>query len=266
MVEYSEMFRLLAKYLALWWAKYAPNLMFLDINWKGFHPIHFKPCLCANWVSIHKWFYFRPNIYSHGGLKMGQIWSFLTLPEKGVHSIHFKYFWCANWVSVQNFFFIFGTVVKFLATCCQPIFLLTGVFQNSYLRDSFTRSLFVRACSGSTAKHHPHNLMLSTLHQYRGELGTHYMNFLWTHAGSYLVWPYRGVRCSDGPTLLQLPTFNMVIRLEGPEDPHRTNSRFLRSRDPAHASLPLTQTPWGLTGRAWLQAGAQQVAIVVSHH
>ena len=56
------------------------------------------------------------------------------------------------------------------------------------------------------------------------------------------------------------------IRLEGPEDPHRRNSRFLRSRDPAHASLPLAQTPWGLTGRAWLQAGAQQVAIVVSHH
>ena len=25
----------------------------------------------------------------------------------------------------------------------------------------------------------------------------------------------------------------------------------------------LTQTPWGLTGRAWLQAGAQQVVIVV---
>ena len=56
-----------------------------------------------------------------------------------------------------------------------------------------------------------------------------------------------------------------IIRLEGPEDPHRTNSRFLRSRDPAHASLPLAQTPWGLTRRAWLQAGAQQVAIVVSH-
>ena len=56
------------------------------------------------------------------------------------------------------------------------------------------------------------------------------------------------------------------IRLEGPEDPHLTNSRFLRSRDPAHASLPLAQTPWGLTGRAWLQAGAQQVAIVVSHN
>ena len=60
--------------------------------------------------------------------------------------------------------------------------------------------------------------------------------------------------------------FVIYIRLEGPEDPHRTNSRFLRSRDPAHASLPLAQTPWGLTGRAWLQAGAQQVAIVVSHN
>ena len=56
-----------------------------------------------------------------------------------------------------------------------------------------------------------------------------------------------------------------LIRLEGPEDPHRTNSRFLRSRDPAHASLPLAQTPLGLTGRAGLQAGAQQGAIMVSH-
>ena len=60
--------------------------------------------------------------------------------------------------------------------------------------------------------------------------------------------------------------FQYFIRLEGPEDPHLTNSRFVRSRDPAHASLPLAQTPWGLTGRAWLQAGAQQVAIVVSHN
>ena len=36
-----------------------------------------------------------------------------------------------------------------------------------------------------------------------------------------------------------------------------------RSRDLAHASIPLAQTPWGLTGRAWLQAGAQRVVIVV---
>ena len=30
-----------------------------------------------------------------------------------------------------------------------------------------------------------------------------------------------------------------------------------------HASIPLAQTPWGLTGRAWLQARAQRVVIVV---
>ena len=36
-----------------------------------------------------------------------------------------------------------------------------------------------------------------------------------------------------------------------------------RSRDLAHASIPLAQTPWGLTGRAWLQAGAQQAVIAV---
>ena len=63
-----------------------------------------------------------------------------------------------------------------------------------------------------------------------------------------------------------LDNYVVVIRLEGPEDPHLTNSRFLRSRDPAHASLPLAQTPWCVTGRVWLQAGAQQEAIVVSHN
>ena len=50
-----------------------------------------------------------------------------------------------------------------------------------------------------------------------------------------------------------------LIRLKGPEDPHHLR----RSRDLAHASIPLAQTPWGLTGRAWLQAGAQRVVIVV---
>ena len=33
--------------------------------------------------------------------------------------------------------------------------------------------------------------------------------------------------------------------------------------DLAHASIPLAQTPWGLTGRAWLQAEAQQAVIAV---
>ena len=57
------------------------------------------------------------------------------------------------------------------------------------------------------------------------------------------------------------------IRLDGPEDPLLQNSRFPRSRDHTHhVSIPLAQTPWGLTGRAWLQAGAQRVVIVVSHH
>ena len=39
--------------------------------------------------------------------------------------------------------------------------------------------------------------------------------------------------------------------------------QFRQSRDPAHASIPLAQTPWGLTGRAWLQAGAQRGVIAV---
>ena len=54
----------------------------------------------------------------------------------------------------------------------------------------------------------------------------------------------------------------IYIRLEGPEDPHLRNSWFRRSRDPAPASKPLTQTPWGLTGRAWLQAATQRVVVV----
>ena len=54
------------------------------------------------------------------------------------------------------------------------------------------------------------------------------------------------------------------IRLEGPKDRHLRNSSFRRrSRDLAYASIPLAQTPWGLTGRAWLQAGAQRAVIVV---
>ena len=56
---------------------------------------------------------------------------------------------------------------------------------------------------------------------------------------------------------------NTTISLEGPEDPHLRNSRFRLSRDHAHASIPLAQTPWALTVRAWLQAGAQRVVIVV---
>ena len=42
------------------------------------------------------------------------------------------------------------------------------------------------------------------------------------------------------------------IRLEGPEDPHLRNSSFRKPPDLAHASILLAQTPWGLTGRAWL--------------
>ena len=35
------------------------------------------------------------------------------------------------------------------------------------------------------------------------------------------------------------------------------------SCDRAHASIPLAQTPGGLTRRTWLQAGAQRAVIVV---
>ena len=49
----------------------------------------------------------------------------------------------------------------------------------------------------------------------------------------------------------------------GPRRPPPPQLEFRRSRDLAHASIPLAQTPWGLTGRAWLQAGAQQAVIAV---
>ena len=49
----------------------------------------------------------------------------------------------------------------------------------------------------------------------------------------------------------------------GPRRPPPPQLEFRRSRDLAHGSIPLAQTPWGLTGRAWLQAGAQQAVIAV---
>ena len=49
----------------------------------------------------------------------------------------------------------------------------------------------------------------------------------------------------------------------GPRRPPPPQLHLRRSRDLAHASIPLAQTPWGLTGRAWLQAGAQQAVIAV---
>ena len=49
----------------------------------------------------------------------------------------------------------------------------------------------------------------------------------------------------------------------GPQRPPPPQIQLRRSRDLAHASIPLAQTPWGLTGRAWLQAGAQQAVLAV---
>ena len=49
----------------------------------------------------------------------------------------------------------------------------------------------------------------------------------------------------------------------GPRRPPPPQLHLRRSRDLAHTSIPLAQTPWGLTGRAWLQAGAQQAVIAV---
>ena len=49
----------------------------------------------------------------------------------------------------------------------------------------------------------------------------------------------------------------------GPRRPPPPQLQLRRSRDLAHASIPLAQTPWGLTGRAWLQAGAQHAVIAI---
>ena len=49
----------------------------------------------------------------------------------------------------------------------------------------------------------------------------------------------------------------------GPRRPPPAQLQSRRSRDRAHASIPLAQTPWGLTGRAWLQSGAQQAVIAI---
>ena len=98
------------------------QVRFQDINWQGFHWIHFKPCRCACcWVSVHKWLDFRPHgqiFVPPGGLNMGQIWGFQTLTEKA-----FNHFFSnptgvfIGWV-LRNLS-IFGPVAKFLATCCS---------------------------------------------------------------------------------------------------------------------------------------------------
>ena len=64
------------------------------------------------------------------------------------------------------------------------------------------------------------------------------------------------------------PVFNDFIRVMYSDFEISLGWRALKTptAETAHASLPLAQTPCGLTGRAWLQAGTQQVAIVVSHN
>ena len=49
------------RFLAPRWAKNGSNLRFRDINWKGFHSIHFKPCHCAYWMSVQICHHFRPS-------------------------------------------------------------------------------------------------------------------------------------------------------------------------------------------------------------
>ena len=91
-----------------------------------------------------------------------------------------------------------------------------------------------------------------------------YIYFMQVHTFIMQNWcTYTIRRCAPCRMDMSKDEFHSyTIRLEGPEDPHLRSSRFRRSRDPAHASIPLAQTPWGLTGRAWLRARAQRVAIV----
>ena len=79
-----------------------------------------------------------------------------------------------------------------------------------------------------------------------------YPHFMVANVGNFI-----DIRSSESQRYLCLKGEDVVwwvlhIKLEGPEDPHLRNPRFRRSCDPAHASIPLAQTPWGLTGRAWL--------------
>ena len=57
------------------WAKNWSNPRFPDINRKDFHSVHFKPCWCAYWVIIKKFFKFRPcdQIFCHPLLSINQI-------------------------------------------------------------------------------------------------------------------------------------------------------------------------------------------------
>ena len=97
-----------------------------------------------------------------------------------------------------------------------------------------------------------------------------YLQMYVDHLGPQMPWRHSDV---DVPTVVMMviniqlcipPYFFLKVHYAaGPKDPHLRNSRFRRSRDLTHASIPLAQTPWGLTGRAWLQAGKQWVVIVV---
>ena len=79
---------------------------------------------------------------------------------------------------------------------------------------------------------------------------------------NWLIWfPWR---CSNAfqtkPTKNVSKTKTLGWRARRPPPPQL---QFRRSRDHTHASIPLAQTPGGLTGMAWLQAGAQRAVIVV---
>ena len=67
----------------------------------------------------------------------------------------------------------------------------------------------------------------------------------------------------DWQVLRKTDNFFRIHYAGGPRRPPPPQLQLRRSRDLAHASIPLAQTPWGLTGRAWLQAGAQHAVIAV---
>ena len=52
-------------------------------------------------------------------------------------------------------------------------------------------------------------------------------------------------------------SFMIYIRLEGPEDRHLRNSSFGGHVTSLTLQYLWPRPPWGLTRRAWLQAGAQ---------
>ena len=96
----DSIFSHVARYLASWWAKNGSYLRFPDINWKGFHSIHFKPRQCAYWVSVQN-FWPRGQIFG-SLLSDNQINKALSLKTDVCY-----WFWCSQWGLCHHWCLVF---------------------------------------------------------------------------------------------------------------------------------------------------------------